>query len=186
MHSAPLDVSNISAQRNRLSPENSTESHWSLVQRKCSLAHARRWHLCLVVWSGTLAGRLTRRPRWCKRYWMVWRDTWVPLTPHLNVPGVEWHSSSGYAGCGSKWSGYQCGMWPKDVHFYAFLWLFQSLLQPADDTLWRSTLSGHIRLRTSCLKPRSGEVLVISCKVLSWSHDVKMWTAWWGQFKYQF
>ena len=49
-----------------------------------------------------------------------------------------------------------------------------SLLQPADDTLWHSKLSGHIRLRTSCLKPRNGEVLLISCGVVlvSWCQNV--------------
>lgn len=65
---------------NGLSSENSTEDHWSLVQHKCSLAHAIRWCLCLVVWSGTLVGHLAHRPRWWKRFPMVWCNTWVPLT----------------------------------------------------------------------------------------------------------
>lgn len=37
------------------------------------------------------------------------------------------------------------------------------LLLPVDDILWLSKVSAHFRLRTSCLKPRNDDVLLINC-----------------------
>jgi len=141
------------------------EQHWSRVQNKRSLAHARRWHLCLVVWSGTLAGRLARRPRWCKRFRTVWRDTWAPLTSLKCAWScvafiIRFRRALFTMKRSSVWD---VAKQSTSTYFCDSSSLSVPLLQPADDTLWHSKLSGHIRLRTSCLKPGNGEVLLINC-----------------------
>ncbi len=49
------------------------------------------------------------------------------ISPPLNMPGAEVHSSSDSTGHCSQRSGHQHWMCAKDVHLNAFLWLFQSL-----------------------------------------------------------
>lgn len=70
----------------------------------------------------------------------------------------------------------------KDLHFYIFLRLFQSvfvsLLSVSSDDI-QSKVGGHLAMRTSHLKPRIGKASLLNCcKVSSWSRDVKIWTGW--------
>lgn len=74
----------------------------------------------------------------------------APHFPSVSLE-LQWYSSSGSAGCR-----------PKDVHSCAFVWLFYFLYVAVQPTN-KDALS---LVDTSIWE-----------QVLSWSHDVKMWTA---------
>ncbi len=123
-----------------------------------------RWRLCLVVWSGTLAGHLARRPCWCKQFRMVWRDTRVPLTSLKRAwSWVAFVNRFHSALCNEAVINMRCGQRTfTSMHFCDSSSLSVSLLHPADDTLWHFKLSGSFPLKTSHLKPHNGQVLLIN------------------------
>lgn len=96
------------------------------------------------------------------------------LSPPLNIPGVEWHSSSSCAGHCSLHS--RRGQRKSTVIPFcnssslSTVYLHCNLLM----ILWLCKLSGQFRLRTSCWKPHNGNYVgqLLAVALVSWCQNV--------------